>query len=409
MNTNFVFELIIGFFVILFIIVLLIIDIKRIKKRINTGQKEGWEYRSISRKKSIILLGIGFEYLCMYIILNTLYIQSNKLIFHFITILWATITFPLLIIVISFSIYRIKKDIYKWFEIIITIFMLFFVNYLSFRVLPLQNTYVNIDGKKLSRYSYNYEMLKDVINQQTEKTTLKACDIITVNVRGDFYVCYTVLKENNKSYQYSSDYSIDIIKLINDLQSLEDEIVIEYYVNSGVIKSIDGFDLNKLVEKVENLKIKDSSKNTKEQQELRSTISVKDEIIQNAVGKKIENVKNELQMNLINDYSIKYISSKLGGIHDVIFVDKNDFCFYVIGDDNHEEMTQMPNLKQGLKKNEVIKILEKKGLNYKFYQGGYTNDKTKIDTLCSYTYVPGTLIPKGLEVEIGLYRYNNNQ
>lgn len=358
----------------------------------------------------IVLIGIDFEYMFMYMILNTLYIQSNKLIFHFIAILWLTIIFHLLIIVLVFLGYRIEKT--KWFDIfdiIAFIFILFLSSYLLCGRILLQNTYVNVDGKKLSRYSYNYEMLKDVINQQTEKTTLKTCDIIIVNVRGDCYVCYTVLKEDNKSYQYSSDYSSDVIKLINDLQLLEDEIVIEYYVNSGVIKSIDGFDLNKLADKVENLKIKDSSKNTNEQQELRSTISVKDEIIQNAVGKKIENVKNELQINFITDYSVKYISSKLGGIHDVIFVDKNDFCFYVIGDDTHEEMTQMPNLKQGMTKNEVIKILEEKGLNYKFYQDAYTTDKAKTDTLCSYTYVPGTLIPKGLEVEIGLYRYNNNQ
>lgn len=283
--------------------------------------------------------------------LNTLYIQSNKLIFHFVAILWATIIFPLLTIVINLSIYRVKKNIDKWFnvcsKILIDIFILF---YLFFKIMPLCNTYVNVDGQKISWFNYNYEMLKDVINQETEKTTLKTCDIVTVNVRGDSYVCYTVLREDNKSYQYSSDYSSDVINFIKDLQSLEDEIVIEYYVNSGVIKSIDGFDLNKLAHKVENLKTKDLSKNTNEHQGLRSTISVENEIKQNAIGRKIENVTNELQSNLITNYSVKYISSKLGSTHDVIFVDKNAICFYVIRDNNNKEMTQMPNLKQGLTK-----------------------------------------------------------
>ena len=227
-------------------------------------------------------------------------------------------------------------------------------------------------------------------------------------------------KLDQESLFYGSIEEDNLIEIIDYLKKFEETIEIEYYKNSKIIKSIDGIDkldYDKLIDRVYEAMINkakiqkenDEIKIQLEQQQLDERIKdgkIKSELKDKSINKNIEDVKKELEEKNIN-YSIKYISSKLGDVGNVIFVGGKDFAFYVIKDNNEEEMIKVPELRLGMKKDEIAQILEKNELGYDFYNGYVTDEKNKIDTICLYQFAPGTLVPKGFEVGIGLYWEGN--
>jgi len=201
------------------------------------------------------------------------------------------------------------------------------------------------------------------------------------------------------------------------MKNLEIKITIEYYNNSGIIKKIEGtsiHDYEEIINKFnllieQNIEETENKKNEEEKlkQEEQEIKKKKEEALikikQNAIGKNIETIKKELEKNEILDYSIKYISSKLYSSGKICFIDNNKLCFYVVKDNKKEEMIKMPNIKVGMTKEEVMKILNASGL--KGYISGtskaYNNEKS--GTLKYYAYSPGTLLPKGLAVGFSIY------
>ncbi len=238
------------------------------------------------------------------------------------------------------------------------------------------------------------------------------------------YIRYIINKDNEKMCEYSATYPSGVIKVIEELKRLEDEITIEYYVNSGIIKSIDGidkFDYDKLAEllaskKMEQIqpildKIEEREKETQRQQEIAKEAleksKIKDKIISEAIGKNIELVEKEFEDNNLEKYKIKYVSSKLGQVNSIICLDYVDSIFYVVRDNNGEDMVEFPELTVGMTRDEVSKILDSKNIKYKFYSSVYTKDNSKVGTLARVPIKPGRLIPKEVTVGIELYVYNN--
>lgn len=159
-----------------------------------------------------------------------------------------------------------------------------------------------------------------------------------------------------------------------------------------------------LEESNEKAELERQRREAEEVERLNNKYKIESEIKEKAVGMNIDELIKELEEKNIQNYSVKYISSKLDVVNNVIFVDKNKFCFYVIKDNNSEEMVEMPNLKTYMKKDEIIRLLEEKGVNYEFHGAMYIDKEEYVGTLSTYTYKPGTLIPKGIEVEIGLWQ-----
>ena len=276
---------------------------------------------------------------------------------------------------------------------------------------------------------YKYAILKDAIEKRTTTITISYEDICPKEdrvhtgskVRTETKRIYISFKKDDNEYVSESTETlnniINEIKRISSIRNLEIKITIEYYNNSGIIKTIEGVNVhdykgiaNKLsllieknIQEIENKNNK-SEKLQQEEQEIKNKkeatlIKVK----QNAIGKNIENIKKELEENEISEYSIKYISSKLYSVGSVVFVDNKKTCFYVVKDNEKEDMVKMPNIEPGMTKNEVMEKLNKSGLKGYVYMTlkAYNNEKS--GTLKYYSYSPGTLLPKGLEVGFSIY------
>ncbi|MBP3708049.1 MAG: hypothetical protein J6J36_05530 [Clostridia bacterium] len=128
---------------------------------------------------------------------------------------------------------------------------------------------VKIDGKHTNLLNYQYNILKDVIENKTITIKIDASNIeannyipyFNRNTRGrgnytypEIYHCYVIY--NTEKYGYSSVESSYVVSIINSLIDLEDKITIEYYKNTGIIKAIDGINKTehkKLEERVDYL------------------------------------------------------------------------------------------------------------------------------------------------------------
>ena len=139
-----------------------------------------------------------------------------------------------------------------------------------------------------------------------------------------------------------------------------------------------------------------------EKQEERQKNSIKYKIEKSAVGKKIKDIKKEFEQNSISEYSIQYISSKLYKEGIVAFVDIMEDVFYVVKDNKKEDLVEMPKLTAEMKKDEIIKLLTKNGLNYEIdVCECYLLERS--GKLRTYQYSSGTMLPRGLIVNIEIY------
>jgi len=387
---------------------------------------------SIEKKekyKNIILAIIFLFVLLMYALIafyiNKIYEETNNLTFYFIQHILSTTPYILILLA---SLFRNNKLKFIIKGILITTLLWCIVECFY---MPRRYDYIRINGEEPSMAEYKYAILKDVIEGRTSIITIPHTgvlpkeDDIYIGARHRTktkreYICY--LEENGK-YNYVTESTKNLNNIINELKkisgmkNLEIKITIEYYNNSGIIKKIEGtsiHDYEEIINKFnllieQNIEETENKKNEEEKlkQEEQEIKKKKEEALikikQNAIGKNIETIKKELEKNEILDYSIKYISSKLYSSGKICFIDNNKLCFYVVKDNKKEEMIKMPNIKVGMTKEEVMKILNASGL--KGYISGtskaYNNEKS--GTLKYYAYSPGTLLPKGLAVGFSIY------
>lgn len=179
-----------------------------------------------------------------------------KLVGYFI-MHWAIIGMAISIIIfLAIIIYeRIKvkrggkqcKKIQINYILIITLLITFIVSGLR----PINNDYTSGQGQKMSYFRYLGNILKDCIDKETNVASINKDEIyisrsLSSGGRGRrsyiYRIQYNVMGENNTKYTYSSEESGALVKMVSYLLQLEDEISIEYYINSGVIKSIEGID-----------------------------------------------------------------------------------------------------------------------------------------------------------------------
>ena len=139
--------------------------------------------------------------------------------------------------------------------------------------------YITVDNKKLNEFLYCKNVLEDCINQKTEsvkinKNDIHAREITSVSRRGNRVtrnsgiISFSVNKNNKRYTYYSSDESVKFANYLRILTLVEDEVLIEYYSNSGIIKSVDNIsklDFEKLEARIQKLQkennINDNSKN----------------------------------------------------------------------------------------------------------------------------------------------------
>ena len=285
----------------------------------------------------------------------------------------------------------------------------FFVISLLLIVIP--NIVVVQRGIGTNLLNFEISIFKDIITDETKTSKVK--NIKTHNSGRYYtrimgkryegyqpaYISYQI--EGNTKY-YESKSTNAIVNIIYNLKPLEKEIEIEYYNYSKIIKSINGIEItdgDKLKERINSLKKLEEKKEISEI-ELRTQKYI---IRQNSIGKNIQEVKKELEAIDTSDISINYINSKYYPVGTVAFVERDgeNFTlqtFYVVKSNDSEDLTQMPKLKKGMSKEELIQIFEQSELNYKF-----TIQKSDSSEKGLHLYTPpgtGTYIPKGSIVNV---------
>lgn len=282
-------------------------------------------------------------------------------------------------------------------------------------------------GAGTNLLNFEIAIFKDILVDETTSSKIKSTSIQTRESKSysssryshNYYPAYISYRIEGNSEFYSSEASNSLVRIINTLKHLEDEIELEYYSYCKIIKSIDGiekFDFDGFEERISYLsnlkeeeKIKeDKLKQEHEEKEKQESIlgGKKYEIEQNSIGKKIEDVKKEFEDIGISDVSIKYINSRYFPIGTVAFVkrDEQNFAlqtFYVVKSNDSEDLTKMPKLKSGMSKDELIQIFEESNLNYQF-----TVQKSSSSVKGLHLYTPpgtGTYVPKGSIVEVTLF------
>lgn len=370
------------------------------------------------------------------------------------------------------GLYRIKeKTSHKLLGIIKILFAI--LSILILELTPIGSNYLKIDDKiENSAFKQINYIVKDCIQKNTETIILDSdsidASIISkrrVQKGGGTSISYigmikfVVTKKDNKTYAYQREEKTTLVHIIKDLKNVEDKIKIEYYTNSGIIKSIDDIektDYTKLQERVDKLK-KDAEiqefmdmvdgKTDKKLMELYGTNEFVHELIESLhadkseqrtssdsslektnnitsttdtktleseikilssiTGKNIQDAKQILNENNIEGYNFQNVSSKMAEVNTVVYVSYKYKTLYVVKDDSKEDLVKFPKLEKGMKKDEFISILKENQIKYEFTSAGKTNDLDKVGTLVDIPESYGQLYPKELTIILGIYTYSN--
>ncbi len=357
----------------------------------------------------IIAISGGLNWLMSY-----LYAETGLLIFYFFSVWYndslGVVVFFLMVVI--FGVYETKKDgekcnikkVFLVFSVIALIYMMF-VN-----VFEVSKRYgaVLIDNDTPSRFTYKYNILLDAIE---EKTITEAITVDNIKTYTNHYVARSGKSSRSaKSYyirftigdnQYSSLESYELARYINMLMSAENTITIEYYPRTGIIKTIDGIDKNdsatleRYAIRTQNEarieKQKQEQESVKQEEEERANSVIEFTILNNSIGKSIEDVEAELtEQNIAPSYKTIYISSQMYAINKIAFYD--DDILYIVNDNSHEDLVAFPNIDEGMTKEQIVSILTDLGLSYKCDE--FECDMHGTNRLHTKGYSTGTYIPK---------------
>lgn len=190
---------------------------------------------------------------------NLYYFLANK-VFNY---LHSSLLFSLIVLVIITAISFLLKK-YKGqneenkisyalpsYVIIGTIIIIFIIN----GVRPVKNKSVFMESKthNVSIFQYSSSILKDCMKNETEIATVSQDNIFPFGYmnyssksRRSSYntheIRYTIIKDGNIRYRYSAEYNKDFVVMVACLLKDNEKITVEYYKNSGIIKSVNGID-----------------------------------------------------------------------------------------------------------------------------------------------------------------------
>ena len=385
---------------------------------------------SINNSKNVYFLIIFIFFL--YVILSFCYKKTNDLLFYFVKAFYIEVLPVFLVIYLLFYLI-IDNNLKKWiYSILLSIsIIIVFQNSIISNIFSVN--YKKINGTMLIKFDYNIEIVKDIISKKTKKTKINSEEINLYNKKFFRIMHYYIMYETNNdniNYIYSAEYDNRLFNIIKKLKNCETEIEIEYFANSGIIKSIDGIEKNnykilnerinclmqeKKAKELIKLKIKsDLERQKKEREKEKREIEynkylekskLQDEAIKKSIYKNIEEVKSEFD-KLEIDYSIEYISSKKFKVntvvYSVLFNEDSYICLFVVKDDNKEDMIEFPRLEVGMTKDEVSNILDSVGIEYEFYENIYSSyDNENIaGTLAIIPKKEGELYPKVKKIKL---------
>ncbi len=284
---------------------------------------------------------------------------------------------------------------------------------LILNLFPVSKRYedVLIDGKRPSKLSYKVHILQDAISGETKVETLPVDKVTAIRsgyrIRGgrhsssrrvDTYYIGFETEENEKFASYESGV---LWKYVTWMKEHTDTIQIEYYVHSGMIKKIDGVDKkdidalsDRIAEVEEELKLRAEQEELQKRQEEQKA-GRRYQIMSQSVGKTLEEVTRELEAEDIPFiHNVKYISSQMYECNTIAFSDNE--AVYVVKDNQKEDMIQVPKMKRGMTKDEVIATLTEAGFTYEY--DTFSCSMHKSGELHTCHFGGGEWAPKGYKV-----------
>ncbi len=277
--------------------------------------------------------------------------------------------------------------------------------------------------------SYKCQILEDAIKCNTTNIESNFNNVVSskTTVNGArrksifFWPGYISFYDSNEKEIYMEAYD-ELIEIVDRLKKINARVYIEYYNNSGIIKSIEGIDifdydkLNKRVEELENqhqeeikeIKKEQEQEQKQKEQEEKAKSDLETVIYRikiNSVGKNIEDVKEELEQFGCTDYTIKYVSTKFYTIGTVAFIERINGkigAFYVVENNDKEDLVKMPVLNNNMSKTDVIKILQQNDLKCLSYSNEEYEIDDDSDNFVIYLCAPpgeGEYVPKNAVVK----------
>lgn len=274
---------------------------------------------------------------------------------------------------------------------------------------------VLIQGKKPSRMAYKFHILQDAISGETKVETFPVDQVIPfINEyhvssgrghSGSDITTYYIVYESEEKGKFASLESWQVWKYVEWIKERSDTIKIEYYVHSGIIKTIDGIDKNDrkalfdgMAKIEEDLRLQ-AEREELQKQKLNEQETKRYQIIKQSVGKNIEDVRQELEVeNIPFIHNVKYISSLRFACNTIAFWDNEDV--YVVRDNLEEEMIPVPRVELGMSKEEIIAVLTGAGFTYEC--DTFQCSLHEKGTLHTIRFGGGELVPKGYKVRFSI-------
>ncbi|MBQ4068673.1 MAG: hypothetical protein IJC76_05430 [Lachnospiraceae bacterium] len=354
----------------------------------------------------IILVGVRLS-------LSYLYRHTELLIFYFFLVWFdeslGIILFFLLFLL--FFVYITRKDEneikLKPSLRIFTVIALIYIAFTNIFEVSEQYEAVLIDNKKPSAFEYKYNIIKDAIDGNT---ITKIVPVENIEIYYNHYVVDTGRSSKGRvSYyirfkigdiQYSSLEERSTAIYVKELLKCKENIKIEYYQHTGMVKSIDGISKNNNQElRLHVLASRDEEKQEEESKEQESIMKEEEERLNNvmeysvlseSIGKKLSEIEELLQKNSIKtSYKKVYISSKMYEVGCIAFY--NDDIVYVVKDNLNEDMLVFPTIEEGMTRKEIIELLTDAGFSYEcdeFECGMHGKDKLHTKGHSNGTYIP---------------------
>lgn len=280
--------------------------------------------------------------------------------------------------------------------------------------LPVNKKYeeVKINGKRPLKIQYAYYLLCDAIENKTETITIDSekfsLDKHSYSTRGGrgsrtrYHRFYCASFEDYTMYLYENvltDY-------IDTCRKYEMDIEIEYYKNSGNIKSIDGISLydesgfdNAMYKIEREIREKENlEKQIKEKEEQKRLAAFS--AFFEAEGENYEQIVKSLEAEGIeNPYETVYISTKYFEIGSIAFFHNMGNKIYVVRDNDNEDMHEIPPIPDDATFTEITRILDDAGIKWTFDCFSDTFADTdeldhSNDILHTVHCSPGTPVPK---------------
>ncbi len=307
---------------------------------------------------------------------------------------------------------------------ILTVLLIFLV---VIQVLPYTERFSNlrINGKKPLRLQYNYYLLRDAFDRETETVKINGKSFRIGDNFFDMPIRRGLSRRLKSDFAHYNGYCVYLYQdaaaeYIDACREYNKQIEVTYYKNSGIIRTIDGmyiydraqFDQAAAepisTEAPKRTEKEEAARREKEAREAAEKI-VKDAEEQNnlalysafcdSVGENYEEIAAELENRGIkNTYNIIYISTDYFEPGEVAFFDNLDRDIYVVRDNDREDMVKIPPLPYAGTLTEIGRILDDAGIKWKYDCFGCKGNKEEADhskdVLNTYHCPPGTPVPK---------------